>query len=133
MVYTATFDHAACIPAASKNKDLAKQFLVFMASSAGQSIYAQYLNGLTMPYGYAAASPSSFVQSRNESFGHGTIPICIDFSSPLVYRQGLTAYTTNNGVGLDGPLYNGQTAEWIVNDTQTTLMANWANIMLAAQ
>lgn len=47
MVYSATFDHCCAIPAKSKNKPLAMEFLRFMASDMGQSIYAKYLNGLT--------------------------------------------------------------------------------------
>ena len=35
MVYSATFDHCAGIPARAKNKDLAKDFLEFMASDMG--------------------------------------------------------------------------------------------------
>lgn len=133
MVYSATFDHCAAIPAKSDNKPLAMEFLKFMASNLGQSIYADYLNGLTMPYGYDVGdNVSDFVASRYENFPD-YIPVCIDFSSPLVYRQGLTAYTTGNGAGLDGILYQGNTAEWVIQDTKTTLMASWDNIMLAAK
>ena len=133
MVYSATFDHCCAIPAKSKNKPLAMEFLKFMASDMGQSIYAKYLNGLTMPYGYDVGDKvTDFVRSRYENFSD-YIPICIDFSSPLVYRQGLTAYTTGNGAGLDGVLYKGNTAEWVINDTKTTLMASWDKIILAAK
>lgn len=133
MVYSATFDHCCAIPAKSKNKPLAMEFLKFMASDMGQSIYAKYLNGLTMPYGYDVGdNVTDFVRSRYENFSD-YIPICIDFSSPLVYRQGLTAYTTGNGAGLDGVLYKGNTAEWVINDTKTTLMASWDKIILAAK
>ena len=131
MVYSATFDHCVGIPAKAKNKDLAKEFLKFMASDMGQAIYAQHLNGLSMAYGYEpTGSVNSFVQSRNEIVDN-MIPICLDFSSPLVYRQGHTAYTTGNGVGLDGYLYNGKSAEWIIEDTKTTLRASWDEIMKA--
>lgn len=131
MVYSATFDHCVGIPAKAKNKDLAKEFLKFMASDMGQAIYAKHLNGLSMAYGYEpTGSVNSFVQSRNEIVDN-MIPICLDFSSPLVYRQGHTAYTTGNGVGLDGYLYNGKSAEWIIEDTKTTLRASWDEIMKA--
>lgn len=131
MVYSATFDHCAGIPAKSKNKELAKEFLKFMASDVGQAIYAEHLNGLAMAYGYQPeGETNSFVESRYEIMDN-MLPICLDFSSPLVYRQGHTAYTTGNGVGLDGLLYNGKTAAWIVNDTKTTLLASWQEIMLA--
>ncbi len=133
MVYSATFDHCACIPAKSDNKPLAMEFLKFMASNLGQSIYANYLNGLTMPYGYDVGdNVSDFVASRYANFSD-CIPICIDFSSPLVYRQGHTAYTTGEGAGLDGVLYQGMTAEEIIADTKVTLMASWDDIMLAAK
>ena len=131
MVYSATFDHCVGVPAKSKNKDLAKEFLKFMASDVGQAIYAKHLNGLTMAYGYEPTGyVNSFVQSRQE-LTENMIPICLDFSSPLVYRQGHTAYTTGNGVGLDGYLYNGSSASWIINDTKTTLLASWDEIMKA--
>ena len=133
MVYSATFDHCCAIPAKSKNKPLAMEFLRFMASDMGQSIYAKYLNGLTMPYGYDVGdNVTDFVKSRYENFPD-YIPICIDFSSPLVYRQGHTAYTTGSGAGLDGVLYKGNTAEWVIEDTKTTLMASWDKIILAAK
>ena len=131
MVYSATFDHSVCIPAKAKNKDLAKEFLKFMASDIGQAIYAKHLNGLSMAYGYkSTGNVNSFVESRNELVDN-MIPICLDFSSPLVYRQGHTAYTTGSGVGLDGYLYNGTSASWIINDTKTTLKSYWNEIMLA--
>ena len=130
MVYSATFDHCIGIPAKAKNKDLAKEFLKFMASDIGQSIYAKYLNGSSMPYGYTPATMNAFVESRY-AIVENMIPICLDFSSPLVYRQGHTAYTTGSGTGLDASLYRGSTAEWIVNDTKTTLLASWSDIILA--
>jgi len=130
MVYSATFDHCIAVPAKAKNKDLAKEFLKFMASDIGQSIYAKYLNGASMPYGYVPTEMNSFVESRYEIV-ENMIPICLDFSSPLVYRQGHTAYTSGAPVGLDGLLYNGSSAEWIINDTKTTLLASWEDIILA--
>lgn len=133
MVYSATFDHCMCVPAKAKHKDLAMEFLKFMASDFGQSIYAKHLNGLTMPYGYQVTGKvTDFVKSRYDNFSD-IIPICIDFSSPLVYRQGHTAYTTGSGAGLDAILYKGNTAEWVIADTKTTLMASWDQIMLAAK
>ena len=73
---------------------------------------------------------NAFVESRYEIV-ENMIPICLDFSSPLVYRQGHTAYTSGAPVGLDGLLYNGSSAEWIINDTKTTLLASWEDIILA--
>ena len=131
MVYSATYDHSVAIPAKAKNKELAKEFLKFMASDMGQSIYAQYQNGMSMPYGYEhTGKMSSFVASKYE-ITDNMIPICLDFSSPLVYRQGHTAYTTNGGMGLEGILYTGSTASWIINDTKTTLQSSWQDIILA--
>ena len=131
MVYSATFDHSAGIPAKAKNKELAKEFLKFMASDVGQAIYSKHLNGLSMAYGYQPTGEMNmFVQSRYDLMDN-MIPICLDFSSPLVYRQGHTAYTSGGGVGLDGLLYGGTTAQWIVNDTKTTLEASWNEIMKA--
>lgn len=130
MVYSATFDHCIAVPAKAKNKDLAKEFLKFMASDIGQSIYAKHLNGSSMPYGYVPNSMNAFVESRYEIVDN-MIPVCLDFSSPLVYRQGHTAYTTGSGTGLDATLYRGATAEWVINDTKTTLLASWSDIILA--
>lgn len=42
----------AFVPAYSPSKEIAKDFLVYMASAEGQKIYAKALNGLTQPYGY---------------------------------------------------------------------------------
>ena len=130
MVYSATFDHCCAIPAKSKNKELAKEFLKFMASDMGQAIYAKHLNGLSMAYGYIPAGEmNAFIKSRYE-LTDNMIPICLDFSSPLVYRQGHNAYTSGNSL-LDGLLYNGKTAEWIIQDTKTTLLSTWETIMTA--
>ena len=131
MVYSATFDHCIGVPAKAKNKELAKEFLKFMASDMGQAIYAKHLNGLSMAYGYEpTGTMNSFVQSRYDIV-ENMIPICLDFSSPLVHRQGHTAYTTGSGSGLEGSLYSGKSAEWIINDTKTTLLASWEEIMKA--
>lgn len=131
MVYSATFDHCISVPAKAKNKELAKEFLKFMASDMGQSIYASYLNGSSMPYGYVPTNgKTEFVESRYEIV-ENMIPICLDFSSPLVYRQGHTAYTSGAPVGLDGLLHSGTSAEWIINDTKTTLLSTWDDIILA--
>ena len=131
MVYSATFDHCLGIPAKAKNKALAMEFLKFMASDMGQAIYAKHLNGLSMAYGYQPTGElNSFVASRYE-ITNNMIPICLDFSSPLVYRQGHTAYTTGSGVGLDGFLYSGRSASWIIQDTKTTLLATWDEIFKA--
>lgn len=134
MVYSATYDHCLCVPAKSQNKALAIEFLKFMASDLGQSIYAKHLNGLTMPYGTNATigTMTNFVQSRRNNFKTFT-PICLDNSSPLVYRQGLVGYTTGSGAGLESSLYAGKTAEWIINDTKTTLKASWSSIIAAAK
>ena len=131
MVYSATFDHCIGVPAKAKNKELAKEFLKFMASDMGQAIYAKHLNGLSMAYGYEpTGTMNSFVQSRYDIV-ENMIPICLDFSSPLVHRQGHTAYTTGSGSGLEGSLFAGKTAEWIIEDTKTTLLASWEEIMKA--
>lgn len=134
MAYTACFDHCVGIPAWSKNKTLAKEFLKFMASDLGQDIYANRFNGLTMCYGVDTdlyVTTTSFVKSRQQNF-QGFLPICTDFSSPLVYRQGFNDFTTNSG-NLDSALYDGKTAEFIMNDTKTSYMANWENIIRAAR
>ena len=44
--------YTAFVPAYSPAKEIAKDFLIFMASQEGQKIYAQAMNGLTQPYGY---------------------------------------------------------------------------------
>ena len=129
MIYSATFDHCAGIPAASQNKELAKEFLKFMASDMGQTIYAKYLNGSSMAYGYEPTEKvTGFVESRYDMITD-MLPICVDHTSPLVYRQGHTGYTSGGGIGLDGVLYNGKTAEWIIEDTKTTLLSNWSEMI----
>jgi len=132
MVYSATFDHPMGIPASSKNKNLAKDFLVFMASDMGQSIFAKHTNGLNMPYGYVPSTGiSDFVKSRYDCFGNNSLLICIDYSSPLVYRQGLSAYPNNNG-NIDALLYRGTGAQKIIDDADSIYAPNWATIMAAA-
>lgn len=58
-------------------KELAKEFLVFMASDRGQRIFTEATGGLTMPYGYdlaadeaAYANYSQFAKSRWEIVKH---------------------------------------------------------------
>lgn len=88
--------HALAIPATSKNVDEAKNFLKFMFSEAGQKIYAQAENGLTMPYGYNPASDSEvtvspFVQSVNNCIlGDTNMVYSPDYSSRVMFFGGFT-------------------------------------------
>lgn len=89
--------HALAIPNTSKNVEEAKNFLKFMFSDAGQKIYAQAENGLTMPYGYNPAGDSevpvsTFVQSVNECIiGDINMIYNPDYSSRVMFFGGHTA------------------------------------------
>ena len=89
--------HALAIPNNSKNVEEAKNFLKFMFSDAGQKIYAQAENGLTMPYSYNPVGDSevpisTFVQSVNECIiGDINMIYNPDYSSRVMFFGGHTA------------------------------------------
>ncbi|MDR3319365.1 MAG: hypothetical protein LBS99_07995, partial [Clostridiales bacterium] len=60
-----------------------------------------------------------------ELFGDDFLPIFIDMSSPLSYRQGLRPY----GAGLEPSLYNGVSPTDILSATRAAFMPSWANII----
>lgn len=130
ITYSATIDHGAVIPVTSKKQPMAKDFLKYLASPYAGAIYADHLNGLTLPYGYGAAEGTTatpYIKSRNELFNNYK-PIYLDYSSPLVYRGGFGAYSVNNAV-LDKPLYDGTTPQSIISTTKTTYLGRWDDIL----
>lgn len=101
-LFANTLDHLAVIPKTAKNLDNAKKFLVFMASDAGQQIYAKHLNGLSQGYGYEAdlSDSSLFVKSVTEITNSGYTNTVQDNRSPYVYNGGFRFQANDNRYSL---------------------------------
>jgi len=123
------------IPASSKNKELAADFLRFMVSKKGQSVYAQEMKGLHMGYGYnpfedEEVEMSSFVESVHECYANdNTIYVYRDISELLSYRGGLPAFTTNNNLYTQAIFTGSHTATGVYNDTYNTLKNQWSKYL----
>lgn len=132
MTYTASLDHPIGVVKArpEKQKELAKNFLIYLCSNQAQRTYAKTLGGITMPYGYIpdTASVTGFAKSRIESFGNDMLPICVDYSSVIVYRGGLTAYPGNRE--LDYALLNGTSSETILSTSLREIQSKWNDVYL---
>lgn len=123
------YSYPACIPVSSKNQDKAMDFLEYLISPEGQQIYADSMNGLTMPFGYyPKEGVSSFIQSGYDLFGQDYLTIEADGFSPLVYNQGFTYY-----IGLiDSQLYSGTAPSTILKSTKDYFMTYWDQIIALA-
>lgn len=128
MVASQTFDHTIAISANSQKQDMAKDFLVFMASDKGQQIYAKQLNGLTQAYGYHpdASEVNDYARSRIDLYGSEYIPICRDLAAPMVYLGGFVEYT--NLMSIDGLIFSDRSPKTILAATNSAMKANWKEI-----
>ena len=123
------------IPISSKNKELAADFLRFMVSSKGQSVYAQEMKGLHMGYGYDPyqdedVEMSDFVNSVHECYANNnTIYVYRDISELLSYRGGLAAFTTNNNLYTQAIFTGSHSALAVYNETYTTLKNQWSKYL----
>ncbi len=133
MTYSLTYDHPFGIPTNSRKQDKAKDFIKYMLSDYGQSIYAKHLNGLSMPFGYQAESTtvSTFVQSRLDCYDNSYRPIANDYSSILLRRGGIGIVKTTSGY-VDGDLFKGVTGQTIFNDSVSYYQANWESYLKGA-
>lgn len=130
MGYTATPNYPIGIPSyrPEAKKKLAKDFLTYLYSDRAQKIYANELQGLTMPAGFDVLSDSSvrvsdFVKTRLQNFGNDMIPVFPVNSSPVAYRGGL-----GDLPGISGPdkaLYDGRTADAILKTCKEDMTSNW--------
>lgn len=122
----------AVVPVTSKKQEQAADFLRFMISEQGQSIYAQKMGGLHMGYGYDPSNDSEvevsdFVKSVSDCFeNENTICIYRDISQTLSYRGGLAAFTTNLNKYTQVIFTGNCTGEYVYNDTYNELKTNWA-------
>jgi ABC-type glycerol-3-phosphate transport system substrate-binding protein len=98
LVNTISFGHNAFIPTYSNAKDLAKKFLVFMASDKGQKTYTKALKGVTLPFGYNVKNDadlyngfSSLLKSAID-ISQNAEYVYVDYTSPLVYKGGLVPF-----------------------------------------
>ena len=92
MGYTATPNYPIGIPSyrPEEQKQLAKDFLVYLCSERAQKIYANKLQGLTMPYGYEVddtVAASDFIRSKLEAFGTDMVPVFPNNSSPMMRSE----------------------------------------------
>ena len=130
MGYTATPNYPIGIPSyrPEAKKKLAKDFLTYLYSDRAQKIYANELQGLTMPAGFDVLADSSvrvseFVKTRLQNFGNDMIPVFPVNSSPVAYRGGL-----GDLPGISGPdkaLYDGKTADAILKTCKDDMTSNW--------
>ena len=137
MCYTATPNYPIGIPSyrPEEQKQLAKDFLVYLCSERAQKIYAKELKGLTMPYGYEVdetISVSDFIRTKLDAFGKDMIPVFPNNSSPMMYRGGLAEFP---GVGnaIDGKLMDGESADSILAASAQGMEANWENYRKALE
>ena len=135
MGYTATPNYPTAIPSyrPEEQKQLAKDFLVYLCSERAQKIYAKELQGLCMPYGYVpddSVSVSDFIRSRLNAFGNDMVQVFPNTSTPMVYRGGFTDFPGMN-VGMDSALVDGMTADEILSTSQEGIAFNWDTYMKA--
>lgn len=126
-------DHNVGIYAKSKAIELAKDFLKFMTTEEAGQIYANELNGLTLPYGsydpVADNKPlSGYIRSKFEVMNN-CIPVYQERKPILVYRGGLQAFRSKFGV----KIFTGeQSAENIMQSNYDYYHDNWKNIVKQA-
>ncbi len=126
VAYSLTYQHPFCIPTNSRRPATAKDFIKYMLSDYGQSIYAKNLSGLSMPFGYKAdeSDVSTFVRSRLDCYDNTYIPIGNDYSSEL-FRRGRIGLVKTNSAFIDGDLFSGVTAKTIFDNSATFFKADW--------
>lgn len=125
----------AYVPISSEKQELAAEFLRYMISDAGQSVFSQEMNGLTMPYGYDVESDenvevSDFAKSVLDCVrSEDTLFIYRDISQTIASRGGIPSFTTNQHKYFL-KLYTGEmTAEGVYSDTYDTLSSQWRTIL----
>ena len=128
MAYTATPNYPICIPSyrPEKQKQLAKDFLIYLCSERGQATYAKAMSGLTMPYGYEVniENASDFVKSRIQLFGNDMIPVFGNPKSPMVYRGGLSDFPGSSGT-IDASMVDGKSVSGILSTSGETITQKW--------
>ena len=126
-------DHNVGIYAKSKAVELAKDFLKFMTTEEAGKIYANELNGLTLPYGsydpVADNNPlSGYIRSKFEVMNN-CIPVYQERKPILVYRGGLQAFRSKFGVKI---FTQEQSADDIMQSNYDFYHDNWRNIVKQA-
>lgn len=120
------------IPATSEKQEQAAEFLRFMVSEEGQSIYAQEMGGLHMGYGYDPREDenvevSNFVQSVLDCYeNENTIYVYRDISQVLSFRGGLPAFSTNLNKYTNAICTGSFSAQGVYDDTYNEFALNWA-------
>ena len=134
MAFTNTFDHSVAVLESSTKKDMAKEFLIFMASDEGQKIYSEQLGGLTQSYGYTpeASTISAFAQSRHTLFGNDFVPISLGSASPLYYSKNFN-WIDNSVKGQLGVYILNGNIEDVIQTTKTAFQGRWADIISVAK
>lgn len=90
--------HIAFIPSYATNKDLAKKFLMFMASDEGIRIYKENVKGGFLPfkYDYSSMELSSFETSVSEMIDN--LECVGEYTHfPLVYKAGVSCWYSSQG------------------------------------
>ena len=100
MVHTSGNDFAAIIPSYADGKEIAKDFLRFMASDEGISIYSANTRGI-LPFQYDIeknaelnAKLTTFQKNKYAIMKNPNL-VFVDYSHPLFYKTDLIAYNAN--------------------------------------
>lgn len=127
----------AMVPINSDKIDLAKAFLVFMCSDLAQEMYAQSLNGLTMPYGYDVSKSSTimvtpFQQSVIDSYDLNSIAVFPNGSTRLSALGGFGAFNIGTP-SIYTDFFNGVTTPTaILANAKKAFKDDWSNILYRA-
>lgn len=134
MCHSVSQDHVVGIPANSRDIEIAKAFLVFLASDRAGEIYSRTLNGVVLPYGYnplnnAKIDVTEYQKSKIELFGRDAITVHMYYNNLLCYRNGFCAFRTQYGPKFGAELFDGsETAQSLFDYNVTYNRKNWAEL-----
>ncbi len=128
------FDHTALVPAYSNKLNEAKDFLKFMCSDEGLSIYYKSTNGNQLPIENTTGYPtdveiSQFRQSINELLAEGHICEYDAYVKAKIYAiGGVSRYWYNGSGNFVRALIEGKTPESICITNNDYLKNNWNSL-----
>lgn len=125
------------IPINSDQIPLAKAFLVYMCSDLAQEMYAQSLNGLTMPYGYDISKSSTilvtpFQKSVIDSYGLDSIAVFPNGSTRLSALGGFSAFNVGTPSIYTDFFVGSTTPSAVLSGAKNFFKNNWSNILYRA-
>lgn len=119
--------HKAGVLANSKNPELAKDFLVFLASDTAGQIYANVTGGLTLPFGYVPESTGAttpFVDTLNAFIG--IAKASSDVAQARLNMNGGQIFMIGDNAGWSAAMFAGtKNAEALYNDDIQRYTDQW--------